>query len=156
LRHAVVHVLPYRPEQLFELVGDVSRYPEFVPWITAMRTWNGREAGEGVSIVDAEAAVGFSFLKERFATRVRRDAVARTVEVNLLYGPFKRLSNSWRFSPEGAGSKVEFLIDFEFKSGLLTALLAANFHHAVDRLIACFEARAAELYAPAEAPAGPA
>lgn len=146
MRHTVTHILPYTPDQLFELVGDVPRYPEFVPWITAMRTWNARDEGGGLTSVDAEAAVGFSFLKEKFATRVRRDAGQRTVEVSLLYGPFKRLSNRWKFSPEGTGTKVDFVIDFEFKSVLLSALLASNMHHAIDRLIACFEVRADQLY----------
>jgi coenzyme Q-binding protein COQ10 len=108
-------VLPYTPEQLFTLVGDVEAYPQFVPWITAMRTWNGR-ADALVSTVDAEAQVGFSFLREKFATRVRRDATALTVDVSLLYGPFKRLSNQWRFVPNETGTTVEFVIDFAFKS----------------------------------------
>ena len=77
MHHHVSRVLPYTPDQLFGLVGDVDRYPEFVPWITSMRTWNARTLGEGVESVDAEAGVGFSFLRERFATRVHRDAAAR-------------------------------------------------------------------------------
>lgn len=124
----------------------MARYPEFVPWITSMRTWNAREAGEGVSQVDAEAGVGFSFLKERFATRVRRDAGVGQIDVSLLSGPFRRLTNRWRFVPEGDGTRVEFDIDFQFKSRLLDGLLAANFHHAVERLMTCFEDRAKALY----------
>lgn len=139
-------MLPYTPDQLFALVGDVDRYPEFVPWISSMRTWNARDLGDGASSVDAEAGVGFAFLKERFATRVRRDAKARTIEVGLLSGPFRRLTNSWRFLEDEAGTRVEFDIDFQFKSRLLEGLLAANFHHAVDKLMACFEARAKALY----------
>ena len=148
MRHRVTKVLPYGPDQLFALVGDVERYPEFVPWITGMRTWNLRPAGEGVDMLDAEAAVGFSFLKERFSTRVRRDANTRTIQVGLISGPFKRLDNRWRFHEDAAGTKIEFEIDFEFKSRLLAALLSANFHQAVDRLIGCFEARADALYGP--------
>ncbi len=72
-------MLPYAPDQLYALVGDVESYPQFVPWLTAMRTWNARVDAEGVSWVDAEARVGFSFLREKFATRVRRDPQARTV-----------------------------------------------------------------------------
>ena len=74
MRHTVSRVLPYTPDQLFQLVGDVDRYPEFVPWITSMRTWNAQDLGGGAGSVDAEAGVGFSFLKERFSTRVQRDA----------------------------------------------------------------------------------
>jgi coenzyme Q-binding protein COQ10 len=148
LKHTVTRILPYAPEQLWALVGDIERYPDFVPWLTSMRTWNPRSEGEGVTLVDAEASVGFSFLREKFATRVRRDEAARTVSVGLLYGPFKRLANNWRFSPHPLGSLVEFDIDFEFKSRLLDALLAANFHRAVDKLIGCFDARAHALYGP--------
>jgi coenzyme Q-binding protein COQ10 len=144
-RHVVTRVLPYAPEQLFTLVGDVEAYPQFVPWITAMRTWNGR-ADAQVSTVDAEAQVGFSFLREKFATRVRRDASALTVDVNLLYGPFKRLSNQWRFVPHETGTTVEFVIDFAFKSKLLDAMLAANLDRAANTLIGCFEDRARVIY----------
>src|SRR6478609_1759470 len=77
LKHHVSRLLPYAPDQLFALVGDVMAYPDFVPWITAMRTWNARTLAPGVETVDAEAGVGFSFLKERFSTRVTRDAGAK-------------------------------------------------------------------------------
>ena len=148
MRHQVTKLLPYTPDQLRTLVGDVERYPEFVPWISAMRTWNARDLGDGVDTLDAEAGVGFSFLKERFATRVRRDAVGQQIEVNLLSGPFRKLANRWRFFPSEGGTRVEFDIDFEFKSRLLDGLLKANFHHAVDRLMTCFEDRARALYGP--------
>ena len=150
MRHHVSKLLPYTPDQLFALVGDVAHYPDFVPWITSMRTWNARTLGEGVEAVDAEAGVGFSFLKERFSTRVRRDRPGRKIDVDLLSGPFKRLANRWEFHADEAGTRVEFDIDFQFKSRLLEALLAANFAHAVDRLMECFEARAKALYGTAE------
>jgi coenzyme Q-binding protein COQ10 len=146
VHHHVSRLLPYTPEQLFALVGDVERYPEFVPWISSMRTWNARDLGDGCSCVDAEAGVGFSFLKERFATRVRRDAVNRQIDVSLLSGPFRKLTNSWRFLEDEAGTRIEFDIDFQFKSRLLEGLLTANFHHAVERLMGCFEDRARALY----------
>jgi coenzyme Q-binding protein COQ10 len=131
------------------LVGDVTRYPEFVPWITSMRTWNARTADEGIDTLDAEAGVGFTFLRERFSTRVRRDATARQIDVTLLAGPFRRLANRWQFFDAGEGvTRVEFDIDFQFKSRLLEALLAANFVHAVERLMSCFEDRARALYGP--------
>jgi coenzyme Q-binding protein COQ10 len=140
-------MLPYTPDQLLELVGDVARYPEFVPWITAMRTWNARHLSDGVDAVDAEAGVGFAFLKERFATRVRRDRHNRQIDVTLLAGPFRKLNNRWRFLDAGHGcTRIEFDIDFEFKSRLLSALLTSNFGYAVDRLMGCFEARAKALY----------
>lgn len=146
--HRIQKVLPYGPDQLFALVGDVDRYPEFVPWITGMRSWNLRPVSDGVDTLDAEASVGFSLLKERFSTRVRRDATTRTIQVSLISGPLKRLDNRWRFHQDPAGTRIEFEIDFEFKSRLLAGLLSANFHTAVDRLMNCFEARAGALYGP--------
>ena len=142
----VTKVLPYAPDDLLALVGDVDRYPEFVPWVTALKTWNRTTPSPGVSTVDAEAKVGFAFVQERFGTRVKQDAGARTIEVSLLYGPFKRLSNRWAFHSDPAGTRVEFDIDFAFKSRLLDALLHANSKAAADRIMACFEARARQLY----------
>jgi coenzyme Q-binding protein COQ10 len=145
-RHKLTRTLPYAPDQLFQLVGDIERYPEFVPWLTTMRTWNAHEIEPGVNVVDAEAGVGFSFLRETFATRVIRDANARHIGVNLIRGPFRALKNDWGFRPVEGGTEIAFSIEFEFKSRLLDAFLAANMDRAIDRLIACFEARARTLY----------
>ena len=145
MRHSVTRILAYTPRQLFDLVGDVERYPQFVPWVLRLRTWNRREEGEVVSL-DAEAEVGFSIVHERFATAVRCDAAALAIDVDLISGPFRKLENRWRFKEHPRGAELTFSIDFEFKSRLLTTLLAANFHHACNRLIACFEDRARALY----------
>ena len=147
----VTRLLPHAPDELFALVADVEAYPEFVPWVSSLRTWNRTAPVDGVSSVDAEAKVGFAMVSEVFATRVRADAGNRVIEVSLLYGPFRRLSNRWEFLSVPEGTRVEFDIGFEFKSRLLDALLAANLHRAADKLIGCFEARAMALYG---APAG--
>ena len=147
-KHHVLRILPFTPDQLFALVGDVAKYPEFVPWITTMRLGPLTHVADGVETVEAEAGVGFSFLRERFSTRVRRNANARQIDVELIRGPFKRLSNQWRFEAHPIGTKIIFDIDFEFKSRLLDVLLKANFDHAVNRLIECFEDRAEALYTP--------
>jgi len=146
LRHSLTRVLPYQPRQLFDLVGDVERYPQFVPWVLKLRTWNRRADGEGVTLLDAEAEVGFAIVHERFSTRVRLDAPALAIDVDLISGPFRRLENRWRFAPHPKGCELSFEIDFDFRSRLLHALLAANFRHAVERLVGCFEARARALY----------
>ncbi|HEX6858988.1 MAG TPA: SRPBCC family protein [Caulobacteraceae bacterium] len=152
MRHQLTRTLAWTPDQLFSLVGDVESYPQFVPWMTALRTWNKREVSPGVTALDAEAQVGFAFLKEKFATRVTRDANTRHIRIELLYGPFKHLVSNWRFEPDPAGARLLFDIDFAFKSRLLEALLTANFNTAVNRLIACFEDRARALYGAAAAP----
>ncbi|WP_306003803.1 type II toxin-antitoxin system RatA family toxin [Brevundimonas sp. C43] len=140
--HRVTRILPYAPKQLADLVADVRAYPDFVPWVTSMRVWNGREEGDGVGLQDAEASVGFSFLKERFSTWVRHDRNAPKVEVGLLRGPFKHLKNRWEFFPHQDGTRLEFIIDFAFKSRMLDMMLSANFDRAVEKLIGCFEAEA--------------
>jgi coenzyme Q-binding protein COQ10 len=158
LRHTLVRRLAYSPEQLFAMVGDVERYPEFVPWITGLRAWNRKEADEGVTTLDAEAKVRFHILRERFATRVRLDARALAIDVSLLSGPFRHLRNRWRFRPrfldgKVVGCELVFEIDFEFGSRLLHGLLSANFDRAVAKLVGCFERRAEALYGPARSQA---
>ena len=145
-KHHVERVLPYRPDQLFDLVGDVRAYPNFIPWISSIRIGAEQREGDGVSVLDAEAAVGFSVIKERFATRVRRDAGELAIEVKLISGPFRVLVNDWTFEPHPIGAKIIFDIEFEFKSKLLDLMLRANFDYAVRRLIGCFEERAKALY----------
>jgi coenzyme Q-binding protein COQ10 len=147
LHHHVERRLPYTPDQLFALVGDVERYPDFVPWLKALRTWNAHPIAEGLDSLDAEATVAFAGFRERFSSRVRRDAKARRIDVNLISGPFKTLVNRWIFHEDPGGTRVEFDIEFAFKSQILTRLLSANLHHAADRLIGCFEERARKLYA---------
>ena len=146
MRQSLTRRLPYTPQQLFELVGDVERYPEFVPWITTLTTWNRREAREGVTIFDAEAHVRFAIIHERFITRVTLNASALLVDVALISGPFTRLENHWRFVADGEGALLSFEIDFEFGSRRLERILAANSAYAVSRLVGCFEDRAAALY----------
>ncbi len=102
--------------------------------------------GAGITRLDAAAQVGFSVIHERFSTRVRLDEPALAIDVELISGPFRRLSNRWRFKAHPNGTELTFEIDFEFKSRLLQGLLAANFHRAVARLVGCFEDRARVLY----------
>ncbi len=142
----LTRILPYQPDDLFKMVGDVERYPDFVPWIRSLRTWNRTSPEPGVTTLDAEAKVGFAIVRETFATRVRRNANDRTIEVGLLYGPFKQLRNHWTFLASPEGTRVDFEIDFEFKSRLLDAMLAANLRHAAERVMNCFDARAEALY----------
>ena len=144
--HRVTRVLPYTPQQLAELVADVRAYPDFVKWVTSMRVWNLREEAPGVSLLDAEASVGFAFLTERFSTWVRHDRNLPRVEVGLIRGPFRNLKNRWDFNEVPEGTRLEFMIDFAFKSPILNAMLQANFDLAVGKLIASFEAEAARRY----------
>ncbi len=146
MRHSLTRVLPYTPAQLFALVGDVERYPEFIRWVTTLRAWNRRPDGEGATLLDAEAQVRFSIVRERFATRVRLDELGKAIEVDLLSGPFRRLKCRWRFAPHAKGCELSFDIDFEFGSRFLEGLLAVNFERAVGKIMGAFEQRAKALY----------
>ena len=153
VRHSLTHRLPYTPAQLFDLVADVERYPAFVPWVSEMRVTRRREGSPDLSLFDAQAKIGFAFVRERFSTAVRADKAAMTIDASLISGPFRRLENHLRFAPApGGGSELNFSIDFEFGSRLLQGLLTTNFERAVDKLIGCFERRAAALYGRAGTP----
>ncbi len=144
-------VLPFAADKLFEMVGDVEKYPDYIPWITSMRVTNRTTMSDTVTRMDAEAGVGFKFLSERFSTRVTRDAEGRTIDIVLLRGPFKKLVCRWTFEDADfmgmpGGCKASLDMDFEFKNPFLTGFLRANFDKAVAKLMACFEGRAATLY----------
>lgn len=136
--HAERRVLPYAPEQLFDLVADVESYPEFLPWCLALRVV-GRD-GRGIL---AEMTVGFGPFRERFASRVSLSPKKR-IDVAYLDGPFRRMANRWLFLPAGDGCELDFFIDFEFRSRLLRGVVEPLFHGAVQRMVRAFEDRAAE------------
>ena len=146
MRHRLSRRSPYAPDALFGLVGDVARYPEFVPWVRSLRTWNARTEADGAEWMDAEVQVAFGPVRERFSTRVRRDPVLKRIDADLIAGPFRRLRNRWDFVPEDGGTRIDFDIDFELKSRLLEGLLAGNFDRAAGRLLTCFEDRARALF----------
>jgi coenzyme Q-binding protein COQ10 len=140
--HSEQRVLPYRPEQLFDLVADVERYPEFLPWCLAARI-RQREA----NLIVADLVIGFRMIRERFTSRVTLDRPALRIDVSYTEGPFKYLKNNWSFQPiADAGCRIDFHVEFEFKSALLQKLMGVVFHEAVRRMVAAFEARARQLY----------
>ncbi len=139
-------VLPFEAAKLFDMVGDVEKYPDYIPWITSMRVTNRTALSQTVSRFDAEAGVGFKFLSERFSTRVTRESQARTIDIVLLKGPFKKLNCQWKFDDVEKGCRASLTMDFEFKNPFLDGFLRANFDKAVSKLMACFEGRAETLY----------
>ncbi len=136
-------VLPYDATQLWTLVGDVERYPDFIPWITRLHAYNVQATPEGMSRLDADVAVGFKMLSEKFSTRVTRTAADRSVDMTDLKGPFRKMVGRWVFTPVAGGTEISFDMDVEMKNPILDALFRANFNLAVSRLMACFENRAA-------------
>ena len=140
-RHSETKHLPYTPEQMYELVADVRRYDEFLPWVTAVRV---RSSSETEMVADL--MVGFNAFKERFTSRVHKERPSRIV-VEYVEGPLKYLKNEWRFeaAPQG-GTDVHFCVDFAFRSRLFETLAGAMFDRALRKMTGAFEARAAQLY----------
>ncbi len=140
-RHSETKHLPYTPEQLFALVADVKRYPEFLPWVVAVRE---RSSTDAETIADL--VVGFAAFKERFTSRVTKQAPGAIV-VDYIEGPLKYLKNEWRFQPAGdGGTDLYFSVDFAFKSRLFERIAGQMFDRALRRMTGAFEQRAAELY----------
>jgi coenzyme Q-binding protein COQ10 len=140
-RHKETRRLPYTPEQMFDLVADVGRYGEFLPWVAAVRV-----RSDSPTEMVADLVVGFSALKERFTSRVTKSR-PRTIHVDYLEGPLKYLKNDWMFAPDGEGGcVVDFCVDFEFRSRIFEALAGQMFGVALRRMVAAFEERAAKLY----------
>ena len=139
-RHTEKRVLPYTPEQLFDLVADVGRYQEFLPWVAATRVRQNSPTG-----MVADLVVGFGAFKETFTSKVHK---SRPVEIEIDYveGPLKYLRNSWKFHPAPGGTEVDFCVDFAFRNRLFEALAGQMFDRALRRMIGAFETRAAALY----------
>jgi len=140
-RHSETRYLPYTPEQLFDLVADVARYDEFLPWVVAVRV---RSSSDTETVADL--VVGFSAFKERFTSRVAKERPDRIV-VDYVEGPLKYLHNEWRFdrSADG-GTNLHFSVDFAFRSRLFESLAGQMFDRALRRMTSAFEQRAAALY----------
>lgn len=138
--------LPYRPEDLFDLAAGIERYPEFVTWIQSLKLLSQQD-GEGKSKRRAEVSVGFKGFHETFVTDVEARRGDMAIDVLLVRGPFRKLSNTWRFAPGPKGARVEFTIQFEFRNFVLQALADANKRHAVRRVIDCFVDEAGRRYA---------
>jgi coenzyme Q-binding protein COQ10 len=140
-RHSETRNLPYSPEQLFDLVADVRRYSEFLPWVAAVRV-----RSDSPELMVADLVVGFKSLKETFASRVTKRR-PHELQVDYLDGPLKYLHNSWKFRPDGqGGTNLDFCVDFAFKSRLFEAIAGQVFDRALRKMIGAFEARAHELY----------
>lgn len=140
-KHAETRRLPYTPEQMFDLVADVRRYPEFLPWVTAMRV---RQDGETETIADM--IVGFKGLRETFTSKVQKTR-PEAIRVDYVDGPLKYLTNDWRFRADGDGAcLVDFAVDFAFKNRMFEMLAGQVFGVALRRMIGAFEDRAAVLY----------
>jgi coenzyme Q-binding protein COQ10 len=140
--HAERQVVPYTPEQLFDLVADVGKYPQFLPWCIGARVRGATES----SLV-ADLTIGFGPFRESFTSRVTLDR-PRRVNVRYENGPFRYLNNQWDFHPHEHGTEVAFFVEFEFRSRLLQAAIGVVFNEAVRRMVNAFQKRARDVYGP--------
>ncbi len=139
--HAETRIVPYSPQQMFDLVADVDRYPEFLPWCIGARITK-RDG----NVMLGDLIIGYKLIRERFSSEVTLDPPHR-IQVKYLHGPLSYLSNHWTFTPtEDGGCRVDFFIDFEFRTAILQKLMSLFFHEAVRRMVGAFEARARDLY----------
>ena len=144
IEHSETRIVPYTADLMYAVVADVERYPEFLPWVVALRVKS--RAIEGArEILLAEMAVGYRALRERYTSRVSLDPAARKVDVVAIEGPFHRLENHWHFTPLGPSTQVDFRVAFEFSSRLLQAAAGGAFEKVLLKMTDAFEARAASL-----------
>jgi len=146
--HAERRVLAYAPEQLFDLVADVGKYPQFLPWCVGARVRSRTEV-----LLLADLTIGFGPFRETFGSRVELDR-PRRIKVSYERGPFRYLNNHWDFVAEPKGCMVDFFVDFEFRSRILQGAIGVVFHEATKRMVNAFERRARQIYGP-RAPAEP-
>jgi coenzyme Q-binding protein COQ10 len=139
-RHAEVRTVPWRDEQLFDLVADVGRYHEFLPWCVGARVRSRTE-----SLMIADLTIGFGPFRESFTSRVTLDR-PRLITVAYENGPFRYLTNRWGFEPAGEGCRIDFDVDFEFRSRILQAAIGAVFHEATRRMVGAFVRRATVIH----------
>ena len=144
-RHAERRVVNYLPHQLYELVADVARYPEFLPWCHAARI----RRHESPTVEIAELAIGFGPFHEKFVSRVELSPDApegMSIVTTGIEGPFRLLKSRWLFKPHPEGTQIDFELEFDFRSLLLQKTVQLLFAEAVRRMVSAFEARAAQLY----------
>lgn len=146
--HAEKRIMPYSAQEMYALIADVERYPEFLPWCAAARIRGRRPLPDGAGeIMDADLVISFKVYRERFGSRVTLRPEENTIDVEYLDGPFKYLNNHWKFEPRGeTRCEVDFFVDFEFRSGILQRLIGVVFNEAMQRIVRAFERRAHDLY----------
>jgi coenzyme Q-binding protein COQ10 len=142
-RHSETRHLPYSPEQMFDLVADVGRYQEFLPWVAATRVRSDSDTE-----MVADLVVGFRSIKETFTSKVNKLRPS-AITIDYVEGPLKHLHNDWKFEADGEGGTIiQFCVDFAFRNRIFEALAGQMFDRALRRMIGAFETRAHALYGP--------
>ena len=153
--HREKRTLPYSAGQIYDLVADVAKYPEFLPWTAAARIRSRKPlpgGGPRDEVMEADLVISFKLFRERFGSRVVLKPDDMRIETEYLDGPFRYLKSWWQFRdlPEG-GCEAEFFVDFEFRNAVLQKVIGVVFNQAMQRVVRAFEDRARALYGPGTA-----
>lgn len=138
--------VPFTPQQMYALVADVEKYPEFLPLCEGLTVRSRSHDADGDEVLLADMSVGYGAIKEKFSSRVTLDAASPMVRVAYVDGPFKHLNNDWTFLPIPGGCEIDFYIAYEFKSFMLQMLVGSMFDQAFRKFTEAFEARAHQVY----------
>ena len=141
MKHTEKRVLNHTPQNLFNLVSDVEKYPEFLPWCLGARVKKVIK-----NKFDADLIIGFKVYKEIYSSQILLDPNNHKITVNYKDGPFESLHNYWIFKENSDGCEVEFMVEFKFKSNFLQTIMESLFTEAVKRMVKAFEKRADRLY----------
>ena len=141
MKHEERRVINHTPYNLYKLVCDVKKYPEFLPWCLGARVKNNKKDS-----FDADLIIGFKIYKEIYSSQIFLDNINKKIIVNYKSGPFEYLQNHWIFNENKKGCEVEFMVNFKFKSVFLQTLMETLFNEAVKRMVSAFENRANQLY----------
>jgi len=145
--HSETRQLPYSAQQMYDLVADVARYPEFLPWTAAARIRSDEDRGDH-RVMEADLVISFKVFRERFTSRVVLWPEAKKIDTEYLDGPFKYMKSNWHFEDNLEDCQVHFFVDFEFKNMILQKVIGVVFNEAMQRIVRAFENRAKELYGP--------
>jgi coenzyme Q-binding protein COQ10 len=144
--HSETRVLPYSAQQMYDLVADVAKYPQFLPWCAAARVRSVTPMPEGACLMKADLVISFKVFRERFGSNVVMRPDQKRLEIEYLDGPFKHMRSSWDFADVEGGCEVQFFVDFEFRNAMLQGIIGVVFNEAMQRIVRAFERRAADLY----------
>ena len=144
--HNETKPVPYSAAQMYALVADVERYPQFLPWNAAARI-RSRSPIPGGEVMEADLVISFKVFRERFGSRVTLYPDEKRIDTEYLDGPFRHMKSNWSFRdlPTG-GSEITFFVDFEFRNALLQGIIGIVFNDAMQRVVRAFERRAKDLY----------
>lgn len=139
-------IVRYSPRQMFDLVADVERYPEFLPLCESLTVRSRETIPHDVERIVCRLVAGFGMIRESFTTEVCLKPAQNRIDVRYLEGPFRKLDNIWEFRDNGAGCAVQFFIDYEFRSLPLQMLMGGMFDRAFRKFAQAFEERAETVY----------